>query len=480
MILPAVRERLERLLRHPALEGVVGELRSGANLVGLSGLHEVAKALVAAYVVHELRRPAFFITENNQRAEDLTETLRFFAQIFPGPTGGIAVLPAFDSLPWDPQTPHADILERRATTLYRVTNGEASLVVAPVAAALWRYQDPYIYLTLARTLAKDTEANHQELITHLAGIGYSRTEMVELPGQFAVRGGIIDVFSPEASRPVRIELLGDTVESVREFDPRTQRSIAPVVRTTLLPLAEWSVPAPGSREAEEWEPGGWFGVMREPGGSALFELAESSLKPIVFVDERETLRETRKQILQAATENYERHGQANAPLVTDFFWSEQAWENALNKTSRVELEQLNLAPSGGKRFELISRPSTRFHGDVVACLGEIRSQLAEAGTVFLTAASAGELERYADICREYEVPYVLGETEEAAAGFHCRERFGNRAPAVGPRPLRSGRSFSRSKPHAIWECAICSTFVPPLNAPAARFAPPAFSPISRS
>ena len=159
MILPAVRERLEALLRHPSVEGVVGEVRSGANLVGLSGLHDVAKPLVAAYVVHELRRPAYFITENNRRAEELAETLRFFAQIFPGPTGGIAVLPAFDSLPWDPQPPHADILERRAATLYRLANGEVSVVLAPVAAALWRYQDPYVYLTLSRTLAKDTEAN---------------------------------------------------------------------------------------------------------------------------------------------------------------------------------------------------------------------------------------------------------------------------------------------------------------------------------
>jgi transcription-repair coupling factor (superfamily II helicase) len=417
MILPAVRERLEALLRHPSMEGVVGEVRSGANLVGLSGLYDVAKPLVAAHVVHELRRPAFFVTENNRRAEELAEALRFFAQIFPGPTGGIAVLPAFDSLPWDPQAPHADILERRAATLYRLANGEVSIVVAPVAAALWRHQDPYVYLTLARTLAKDSEANHEELITHLASIGYARTEMVELPGQFAVRGGIVDVFSPEALRPVRIELLGDTVESVREFDPRTQRSIAPVVRTTILPLTEWSVPAPGSREAEEWEPGGWFGVTKDPGGSALFELAESSLKPIVFVDEPETLREARKSLLESATENYERHGQANAPVVSDFFWDEQGYEKALNKTSRIELEQLNLAQSGGKRFELIARPSTRFHGDVVACLGDVRSQIASGGTVFLTAASTGELERYADICREYEVPYVLGETEEAAAGF---------------------------------------------------------------
>jgi len=171
-----------------------------------------------------LRRPAFFLTESNRRAEELAESVRFFAQIFPGVTGGVALLPAFDNLPWDSQPPHADILERRAATLYRLANGEVSLVIAPMAAALWRYQDPYVYLTLSQILAKDSEVSHDALIKHLGSIGYARTEMVDLPGQFAVRGGIIDVFSPEALRPVRIELLGDTVESVREFDPRTQRS----------------------------------------------------------------------------------------------------------------------------------------------------------------------------------------------------------------------------------------------------------------
>src|SRR5271165_1140311 len=445
MILPAVRERLERLLRLPSLEGTLAELRSNANLVALSGLQDVAKALVAAYLSHELRRPAFFITDSNRRAESLADSLRFFFQTFPGHTGGIAVLPAFDSLPRDPQAPHADILERRAATLYRLANGEVSVVLAPAAAALWRYQDPYVYLTLARTLAKDTEADHEELITHLAGIGYARTEMVELPGQFAVRGGIVDIFSPEALRPVRIELLGDTVESVREFEPRTQRSVAPVVRTTILPLAEWSVPAPGSREAEEWEPAGWFGTSKEPGGSALFELAESSLKPIVFLDEPETLREVRKKLLASATANYERHGQANAPLVSDFFWTEEQWEKALNKSSRIELEQLNLTQSGGQRFELNSRPSTRFHGDVVACLGDVKAQLARGGTVILTAASTGELERYADICREYEVPYVLGETEEAASGFTAESASETAALLLVRAPFAEGVAFPEAK-----------------------------------
>src|SRR6516225_6734077 len=243
MILPAARERLEALLRHRSMEGALAELRANAAVVSITGLHDVAKALVAVHLTHALPRPAFLLTDSNRRAEALAETRRFFATIFPGPSGSVATLPFFDRLPWESQSPHADILERRATTLFRLVDGQISLVIAPMAAALWRYQDPAAYLYLTKTLAKDTEIGHEELITHLGSVGYTRTEMAELPGQFAVRGGIIDVFSPEAPRPVRIELLGDTVESVREFDARTQRSIAPVVRTTLLPLTEWAVPA---------------------------------------------------------------------------------------------------------------------------------------------------------------------------------------------------------------------------------------------
>src|SRR5271163_4821240 len=314
MILPAVRERLDAVLRHPAVEGALGALRDGAQHISLSGLHDVAKALLASYVTHELRRPAFFVTDSNRRAEALAETVRFFSSVFPGISGGIATLPAFDALPWESQSPHADILERRAATLFRLADGQISLVIAPVVAALWRYQDPVTYLSLARTLTKDAEVPHEELLTHLGSVGYTRTEMVELPGQFAVRGGLVDVFSPEAARPVRIELLGDTVESVREFDPRTQRSISPVGRATLLPLTEWSFSGAMSGQAGErpWETHSTFGPQKEAGQIALFELAESSLRPVVFLDEPQALREAAEKYLERAAEIYERHGQANA------------------------------------------------------------------------------------------------------------------------------------------------------------------------
>jgi transcription-repair coupling factor (superfamily II helicase) len=448
MILPAVRERLESVLRHPSMESALAALRAGGNHLSVSGLHDVAKALVAAYITHELRRPAFFVTESNRRAESLAETVRFFSAIFPGALGGVTTLPAFDTLPWQSQSPHPDILERRAATLFRLADGQISLVIAPVTAAHWRYQDPYVYLSLARTLARDTEVPLEDLLLHLGSVGYTRTEMVELPGQFAVRGGIIDVFSPESQRPVRIELLGDTVESVREFDPRTQRSIAPVVRTTLLPLTEWSVPPPERSQGDEeaaWENPSFFGPPSEAGQSALFELSESSLRPLVFLDEPAALREAATKHLAQATENYERHGHANAPTAEHYFWTEAQFATALEKTSQINLEQLALSIGAIPQFELPSRPSARFHGDVVACMSDVKSLLADGGKVLLTAASTGELERLADICREYETPYVLGESEDAAAGFTSERAHESAALLLIRAPFADGVAFPESK-----------------------------------
>ena len=108
---------------------------------------------------------------------------------------------------------------------------------------MWRMREPEFYRQLARTIERDEAIPHEELIGFLVGAGYEKQVTCEMPGQFAVRGGIIDVFSPEALQPVRIELLGDTIESIRAFDPNTQRSTNPVERATLLPLTEFPHPA---------------------------------------------------------------------------------------------------------------------------------------------------------------------------------------------------------------------------------------------
>ncbi len=443
MILPVVRERFEGLLRQPALPGVVSALQGGAKTAGCVGLTELAKAIAVAYVTSQLRRPAFLIVDSNKKAEAIAETVRFCFSVFPGATGGVAVLPAFDAFPWESRSPHADILERRAATLYRLAAGETSLVIAPVAAALWRYRAGNEYAELSRSLEKDADVPLQDFLAHLGATGYARTEMVELPGQFAVRGGIVDIFSPEAPRPVRVELLGDTVESVREFDPRTQRSIAPVNRTTVLPLTEWAVIRADG--VESWSLPTYWGPKSATSTRSLFELTPSSLEPVIFLDEPATLRPAVDALLREATEAYEKLGSTNSPEAEIFYWQAEEFDLALQLATRVELEQLGMSQTPGARFELSSRPSARFHGDVVACVGDVKSQLAAGGKIFLTAASTGELERYADICREYEVPYVLGESESAAAGFTAEGALESAGLVLMRAPFGEGATFPDAK-----------------------------------
>jgi transcription-repair coupling factor (superfamily II helicase) len=229
------------------------------------------------------------------------------------------------------------------------------------------------------------------------------------------------------------------VESVREFDPRTQRSIAPVNWTTILPLTEWAVVQGDGADA--WAVPTYWGPANIAATRSLFELTPSSLEPVIFLDEPGNLRPVVDTLLAEATEAYEKLGMANAPEAATFYWQAEEFDLALQLATRVELEQLGMSLTEAARFNLSSRPSTRFHGDVVACVGDVKSQLANGGKIFLTAASTGELERYADICREYEVPYVLGESENAASGFTAEGALESAGLALVRAPFGEGTTF---------------------------------------
>ena len=145
-------------------------------------------------------------------------------------------------LPFQNLSPHPEIQEERATALWKIATGAVSIVVAPVAATAIR-------LRLGRVLRRSgahcsprrDRSIPKPLLQHLNTVGYTSTDVVEMPGEYALRGGILDVYSPEADRPVRIEFFGDEVESIRKFDPATQRSSSPVDEALLLPLTETPV-----------------------------------------------------------------------------------------------------------------------------------------------------------------------------------------------------------------------------------------------
>src|SRR5207253_1782299 len=162
------------------------------------------------------------VVDGNKQAEALLPLLQTFADLIE-PGNPPAFLPALDILPGQHMSPHAEILAIRAATLSRLANQFTGITLAPVAAVLARTEPPPYYRQLTQTLRVKDELPLDDLAAHLESVGYERRDPVEMVGEYSIRGGILDVFSPEQEQPVRVEFFGDEIESIRRYDAESQR-----------------------------------------------------------------------------------------------------------------------------------------------------------------------------------------------------------------------------------------------------------------
>jgi transcription-repair coupling factor (superfamily II helicase) len=443
MLFPAVTELFGHVARLPALDHALNALRQGSRNEQLAGLTVPAKALVTAITVTELRRPTVVLAEDERRAAALLEPLQFFHRTLNGNSAEpVLLLPALDKLPGIGPGPHPEILEARASALSRFVSGQCSVIVAPIEATLLGFAAPQFYESLSLTLARDAEISLREVVAHLLQTGYVRTELVDMEGQFSIRGGILDVFPAEAAKPVRIELLGDTVESLREFDPETQRSTGPVSRVLLPPLTEFPLSA-----GEQFEdpalprfPGERVEI-RERRATTLLDLRDGTL---VVMDEPEQIAQKAAAVRERLQADSASLADATVPSVLP----EQQWKEAFQRRQRFGLEELALQRDGKEPRTLKVQLTSHYHGQIQAFLGEIRGRLSAAEEVLIAAASSGELERLADLCREYEVPYRLGELEQSATGVRLVDEVtsGSGAAAILLRaPISEGFVIPEAK-----------------------------------
>ena len=282
MIPPALRDFFDQLALQPAFQRAVALLRQGGgDEVRLCGLTPTAQAVYAVLLHRQTERPVLLATESNSAAEALAETAAaIYGLLEENPRRAAPLtLPAHDVTPYDGLSPHAEIHEQRGVALWRLASGNASVVAAPVGAMLLKIAPADRIRNLALTIEVGDEFFLEDLEASLGGSGYVRQEPVEAVGQFSVRGGIVDVFPPEAAYPVRIEMLGDEAASLREFDPETQKSIRRIERATLLPLSEIPVPLAGDQDAGALLTPGWeFSAARaERRQQRLLDLAPQAI-----------------------------------------------------------------------------------------------------------------------------------------------------------------------------------------------------------
>ncbi|MEM9492672.1 MAG: hypothetical protein AAGC55_26225, partial [Myxococcota bacterium] len=200
-----------------------------------------AARLVAAYPDDRL----FIICPDEAAARQLSDDLRLFA---PGSAVAALHIPAIDTSPYTDIHVDQSALSSRMAALFRLASGGGQLPAVTIISAsslLRRVIPPDQLLALSQTFADERDVDRDEAARALVAAGYARAPVVEDPGSFAVRGEVIDVFSPLYRYPVRIELFGDTIESLRMFDPDTQRTLRRVAEVVVPPVRE-TVPTAGA------------------------------------------------------------------------------------------------------------------------------------------------------------------------------------------------------------------------------------------
>jgi transcription-repair coupling factor len=220
--------------------------RSGMDVPAhvVSGLTSSAKALfVAAAARARLHGVVVYVVPSDADLEQAVADISFFLSALEGLTTAAAeraVLP-FPSHEVDPYrglAPHVGVTSARARALYGIGRGNARVVIASGAALLPRVTPPLRLLAASLELKPGMEIAPIDLAELLVDAGFSREDPADEHGEFAVRGGIVDIFPAGELHPVRLEFIGDTIETIRTYDPSTQRSVAPIDQIAIVPLRD--------------------------------------------------------------------------------------------------------------------------------------------------------------------------------------------------------------------------------------------------
>jgi len=222
------------------LDDFIELLKTSKKDLFASGVDGSALEFILSSSLQKIKKPFIIITATQKEAQSIFNNICFFLNQDTGDLSGDAVLfETYDGKPYDIQSPSNHIVANRLNTLYRLTVGRIpGIIVMPVAALIQRLIPKKILSESIDIIMKDEEIDRTALISHLVEIGYYSTSIVESPGDMAIRGGIIDLYSPMYEHPARIELFGDNVESIRLFDRITQRSLETLDEIEILPASE--------------------------------------------------------------------------------------------------------------------------------------------------------------------------------------------------------------------------------------------------
>src|SRR6266436_3794733 len=474
---------LRRVAETEEYKNLLAEVRRGAPVVSLSGLiGGPARALILTLLQRDARRSFAIVAEANQDLEAWERDIRFWYCAVHGVSDcaeTVLTFPASESDPYAGSSPHAETLEQRALTMWRLVNGGHDFTLLTARSLARRTTSPDGLKRMGAYLRRDEEFSPEELVERLVASGYVREDPVAAVGEFSIRGGILDVWGPGRPSPLRVEFFGDTVDSIREFDPETQLSTAQLKEVEIAPMREFAVTGDDLRLWAEfardrwgderydralrdrtvfaddgetfpgWE---WLVSLVAPADSSVFDYLRNS---VLVVDEPGGVDSYLSNVYATLAENYAATEAADdlALRPDELYLKPEELHSRIEAMTRIELRTLGrssasvdqqirldaeqpkvqigrsrigaapplfLFPVGNvadvPEIDLHSRSVRRYHGRLVDLAKDVKRN-SDIGSTLFAMNSLGVAERVSEILREFgvEVRLVLG-TESGEAG----------------------------------------------------------------
>jgi transcription-repair coupling factor (superfamily II helicase) len=352
------------------------------------------------------------LTSNDESAERLFNDLRFFYDLMGLPAEHLAWFPEWETLPYEGTAPHVGLIARRMTTLHRLCTDPPAVLVTSVAAAMHRVIPRLVFEQAVLRFHTGSACEREPMLATLLRLGYRRVSVVEIPGEFSVRGGIVDIFSTAYADPVRVEFLGDQVESIRLFDPSTQTSIKKLREGVVLPAREYLRPADAPDASAPIPPDAeWRSPDAYPRMDSLFEYLAGP--PCLVLDQPEVLKHACATAWEKIDDGYLRHADRDAaqpyPSPERLFLT---WEEIQRDTAAWPM--LALEPLAAQ--DASWTPPFSFAGQTPAGIGlgirgtpfsqtlNLLDRLREDHRVVLVARSRGQVDRLLALLREHDLP----------------------------------------------------------------------------
>jgi transcription-repair coupling factor (superfamily II helicase) len=390
------------------LKTAAGRIGAGAPAARVAGLTPAAKAMYAA--ASAARGRTLLVVPTDADVERTTQDARFFFAALEGLSDAevervVLPLPSHEVDPYRGLAPHFDIASARARALHALVapGRTARLIVASAAGLMPRLSPPEQLASVSLTLTPGQDISPVDLGDVLSAAGYTRQDPVDESGEFCVRGGVVDFFPAGARQPLRLEFMGDTIESIRTYDPATQRSTAVLDQAAIAPLQELIT------TGDEDE--------RKDRSATAFDYLWSGQRPLVLVSEPDEVHAQGEKLTQQISASYEEAVAKGVPAVPPAQLI-VPWDDArrwLERATLLETLEIGQDGEGGASSHHVPcQPAMEFNGRVQDWVAEIRRGRERGDTILFIANTAGRAERTIEVLADYDIFAVPIERAEDA------------------------------------------------------------------